>query len=647
MKFQSSIHLRLQGYEQFKWQKKKVWQQFKTRLKETYSKLELWRKSLKKIEGNFGTGVVAYFLFLKWLMFLNLVIFLLIFSFVVLPTILIRPETKDDSNKTRAHAYSGNETSDYDGPVNTREQLEETTTDIAKLIQDLIQGTGDIGDSIMFYGKYTNETLRDPNGIVYNLPLAYILVTIALFLISLIAIVKSAAKGFKERLVEGEGQFYHYCNLVFGGWDFCINNEKSAMIKHKALYNEIKACLEAKRMEDDRRSRSRQEKTKLIIIRTFVNIIILGILGGSMVLIIYVFQFSNNELQKNYDNNYFELLLQFLPSLCITGLNIIVPIIFRSLTDFEHYSPLFMLRLTLLRTIILKLVSLGVLVYTLYTAVSNVECPDNTTLSGSKSCRPNCWETYVGQQIYKLVITDFSIHVVTTFFVNFPRSIIAKKFDNKFAKFIGEQQYDLPKNVLDVIYSQTLCWLGAFFAPLLPAVATVIGFFMFYIKKFVCLVNSTPSSNVYRASRSNSMFMFVLLIAHCLAVIPVALSIAEIKPSENCGPFRGNPLIWNYVIDQFEKLPEYLRNAVFLIGTAWFTIPVFIILVLCLYYYSAVTDANKHMVEVLKNQLILEGHDKQFLLNRLVEFTKQQQEQMKRLRLAEMQREHNRVTASQ
>lgn len=37
------------------------------------------------------------------------------------------------------------------------------------------------------------------------------------------------------------------------------------------------------------------------------------------------------------------------------------------------------------------------------------------------------------------------------------------------------------------------------------------------------------------------------------------------------------------------------------------------------------------MVTVLKNQLVLEGHDKQFLLNRLSLFIKQQQEYQKRI----------------
>ena len=32
-----------------------------------------------------------------------------------------------------------------------------------------------------------------------------------------------------------------------------------------------------------------------------------------------------------------------------------------------------------------------------------------------------CWETYIGQQIYKLVVLDFLVAVIVVFFVEFPR----------------------------------------------------------------------------------------------------------------------------------------------------------------------------------------------------------------------------------
>lgn len=202
-KLQTATKLRLQGFEQFKWQRRKVWQQMKARWKETYSKLELWRHSLKKIEGNFGTGVVAYFLFIKWLMFLNFFIFLIILLFVVVPSLVLVP---------------------YEAAVNNNVSLVEecsrnyTNSSIDTSFLDWVQGTGDMERTIMFYGHYTYKILSADGGPpFYNLPLAYVLVAVVYLLGSLAVMVKSAARGFKERLVEGEGQFYQYCNLVFGG----------------------------------------------------------------------------------------------------------------------------------------------------------------------------------------------------------------------------------------------------------------------------------------------------------------------------------------------------------------------------------------------------------------------------------------------
>jgi transmembrane channel-like protein len=230
----------------------------------------------------------------------------------------------------------------------------------------------------------------------------------------------------------------------------------------------------------------------------------------------------------------------------------------------------------------------------------------------------------------RLFIVDFVTHIFVTFFVNFPRAMIARHMNNGFARFI-EMDFELSKHVLDVVYSQTICWLGTFYAPFLPAIAAVLIFFMFYIKKFACLVNSKPSAILYRASRSNSLFMIILLLSFTIAIIPVVYTIAEVMPSRSCGPFRGLQSTWDRAIEAFMKLPEFLRNIVFFFGTSSFAIPCFIVLILFLYYYYSVSAANKHMVQVLKNQLVLEGHDKQFLLTRLSLFIKQQQEYQKRI----------------
>lgn len=691
---QAATKLRLQGLDQIKWQRRKVWQKLQLKWTEYVVKMELWSNALKKIEGNFGTGVVAYFLFLRWLMFLNLLIFALIFAFIVLPQVFLAGNVATTATRQAEQldcspdSWMANSTE-----CCAHQYLNDTQRDF--FILDLVQGTGFMEKTLMFYGMYTNRIFGDeqPDAkLFYNLPLAYVCIGAAYLLLSLIAIVRAAAREFKDRLVEGEGQFYQYCNLIFGGWDFCIHNEKSAFIKHKALYNEIVGLLQAKRMEYERHNRSRDVMFKLMIIRLLVNLLVIVILACGAVVIYILFDISMSFLYVNYNtadnpfaasslangivNGSSEVELttmttttekshigirlkstqtaatleeqmeiffyEFMPYIAIVCMNLLVPLTFNYLVQFERYSPMFVIKMTLLRTVFLRLASLAVLLSRFYILIN----PQEAAAGSESHCynvdwgTPQCWETFVGQQFYKLFITDFVTHIFVTFFVNFPRSLLAKHMsDVPFFRLIGEQEFELSKHVLDIVYSQTLCWLGSFYAPFLPAIAVLLNFFMFYIKKFACLINSKPSAILYRASRSNSLFMFILLLSFILAVIPVVYAVAEILPSRSCGPFRGLTSVWAAAITAFMNLPDLAQNVIFFFGTAGFAVPAFVVLTLFLYYYYAVSAANKHMVEVLKNQLVLEGHDKQFLLNRLSSFLKQHQDYQKKLRQTEQRQQ--------
>ncbi|KAJ3634821.1 hypothetical protein MTP99_007765 [Tenebrio molitor] len=117
-----------------------------------------------------------------------------------------------------------------------------------------------------------------------------------------------------------------------------------------------------------------------------------------------------------------------------------------------------------------------------------------------------------------------------------------------------------------------------------------------------------------------------------IEVVPIAYSFSEVQPSSACGPFQDLHSVWYRVEVTFSSAPVELTNAISFLTTAGFAVPVFLVLFLLLYYFRAVNSANRQMVVVLKNQLVLEGHDKQFLLERLSKFIKQQQEYQKRLR---------------
>lgn len=110
--------------------------------------------------------------------------------------------------------------------------------------------------------------------------------------------------------------------------------------------------------------------------------------------------------------------------------------------------------------------------------------------------RPWCWETYVGQQLYKLTILDLIIMFLSTFLVNFPLKCIGHKLmrGSRLGAAIGDIEFVIPKHVLDIVYGQTLCWLGMFYSPLLPAVTCV-------------KLSKKPACNLFKSSIRKERFV--------------------------------------------------------------------------------------------------------------------------------------------
>ena len=58
---------------------------FRNSLSEYFHRLNFWHKTLKIIAGEFGTSVLSYFIFLKWLLNFNIFSFLINFGFITVP----------------------------------------------------------------------------------------------------------------------------------------------------------------------------------------------------------------------------------------------------------------------------------------------------------------------------------------------------------------------------------------------------------------------------------------------------------------------------------------------------------------------------------------------------------------------------------
>ncbi|XP_060138975.1 transmembrane channel-like protein 7 isoform X3 [Zootoca vivipara] len=425
---------------------------------------------------------------------------------------------------------------------------------------DLLTGTGFLEMTGLFYGYYTVDTIYF--GLLkYHAPLAYLLTTLAYLSLSFLWIVKRAVDGFKQSLVRNDDQFQSYCNKIFAGWDFCITDVNAARLKHSSLHYELK------------------------------------------------------DHKMRFEDN---LIVQYLPSMVITMANFIAPLIFSVLIKFEDYSPAFEIRLTLMRCVFVRLANIGVLLFSLWTRIrscTNAKC---------MACGYNyqlypCWESRVGQEMYKLMIFDFIIIFAITVFIDFPRKLMVTYCSYKAFRWCGLQEFAIPDNVLEIVYGQTICWIGTFYCPLLPAIAAVKYFVVFYIKKISLMHTCKPSTRPFRASSSNFFFLVVLLIGLILAFIPLGLSMTHIPSSKACGPFVNVNRSWDVIEHTAHHFPPVLQKVLNGIVSEAFAVPFFMVLCLIMFYFIALAGAHKRVVNQLREQLVMESRDKLFLIMKLTE----------------------------
>ncbi|XP_064645080.1 transmembrane channel-like protein 7 [Lineus longissimus] len=597
---------------------KREWRNFLARL-------EVWGGTFKRIEGSFGTAVTSYFVFLKELFFLNLWIFLLVFCFMVIPQLIWPPTDYQDTTLYDSTDSVVNQSATCSASYSTGIYTQIDYTDYGQLLLDFLQGTGWMEYTLLFYGYFANRELNIASGFIYNMPLAYILVTAVAFIISLIIMAKVTGNSFRQNVATDHDRSQPYCNIIFTGWDYTTTDENTASLKATGIYHEIVSDLDDDRHALRRLKRTKWDKCRLYTLRIFINFVVLVLLGGAGYLIYWV---SDKSLQLTQEVNYktwhkmLQLLIEYLVSLTITALNAVLPPVFTKVVKWEDYTPDFAIKLTLIRRVFLRLASLAVLVGTLYVQIA-CEGKDSCNSGGTgDACATTlCWETYVGQNFYKLVILDFLVVVCLIVFVEFPRRLIVTKCSCKLAKIIGQQEFDLPKNVLDLVYSQSLYWVGFFFSPLIPAMAVLKTFLVFYLKKMTCLFNYIPAEKPYKTSRSNTFFMIVLIVAYIICVFPVGYSIASLSPSRGCGPFRIYNHMHDILTETVASWPSGASATINLITSTGFLIPITVIVALVLYYYVVMVDAYKIRNKLLTEQVALEGKDKQFLLARISDLT--------------------------
>uniref|UniRef100_A0A452S0F6 Transmembrane channel-like protein n=1 Tax=Ursus americanus TaxID=9643 RepID=A0A452S0F6_URSAM len=491
----------------------RVYRRSKNSLSELLDSVSLWQKTLKVIGGKFGTSVLSYFNFLKWLLKFNIFSFIVTFSFITIPQFTV---------------------------------AEKNTLQFTGL--EFFTGAGYFGNTVMYYGFYTNSTIRHRNGgASYNMQLAYLFTIGACLIVCFFSLLYSMARYFRNNFINPHIYSRGIAKLIFC-WDFTITHETAVKLKQKNLSTEIRFL-------------------------------------------------------KNHKDPGAVLLLPFLVS-CI---NLAVPRLYSMFRLVERYEmPRHEVYTLLIRNIFLKISIIGILCYYWLNIVAQ---------AGEE-----CWETLIGQEIYRLLLMDFVFSLADSFLGEFLRRLIGMQFMTS----LGLQEFDIARNVLELIYAQTLVWIGTFFCPLLPFIQMITLFIMFYVKNISLMMNFQPPSKAWRASQMMTFFILLLFFPSFTGVLcTLAITIWRLQPSADCGPFRGLPFFIHSIygwIDTLSKRPSSLwvvwiyRN---LIGSVHFFFILTLIVLIITYLYWQITEGRKIMIRLLHEQIINEGKDKMFLIEKL------------------------------
>uniref|UniRef100_A0A673ZCH4 Transmembrane channel-like protein n=1 Tax=Salmo trutta TaxID=8032 RepID=A0A673ZCH4_SALTR len=585
-----------------------------------------WEMRIKKIESHFGSGVASYFIFLRWLFGINIVLTVMTGAFIVIPELLAGEPFGTTRSKTipKEHLAS------------------------AQDLDTIWSLGGYLQYSVLFYGYY--GPVRKLGSAGYRLPLAYFLVGMAVFAYSFIILLRKMAKNSRLSLASASDENFTFCWRVFCAWDYLIGNPEAAESKGAAIVNNIREAI-----VEEQEKKKDTSLAVLISLRVLANILVLLSLAGSIYIIYFVVDRSQKLEQEKPELTLWE---KNEVSVVVSLITMIAPSAFELVAQLEMYHPRTSLRFQLARVLVLYLGNLYSLIIALLDKVNSMSMASaaaavsspaeieafliwtpykpstiamvldvNTSISTSKVTmatmynhtgmfeqnkqkKPDeCWETYVGQEMLKLSIIDMIFTVASILLIDFIRGLVVRylsdcccwDLESKFPEY-GE--FKIAENVLHLIYNQGMIWMGSFFSPCLPAfnVLKLIG--LMYLRSWAVLTCNVPHQQVFRASRSNNFYLAMLLFMLFLCMLPTIFAIVRYRPSQHCGPFSGQEKIYDIISETIANdFPLWFSKVMSYVTSPVVALPALLLLFMLIYYLQAIARSLKFTNNQLRMQL--------------------------------------------
>ncbi|XP_048525365.1 transmembrane channel-like protein [Dendroctonus ponderosae] len=325
----------------------KKWQKWKREITNMSMWFIPWELKIKEIESHFGSVVASYFIFLRWLFWVNIVIAVVIISFVTIPEII---------------------TADTEAEKDRKFVLPEEKYNSTNFLT-LWDFEGVFKYSPLFYGWYTNRDYNDStvlttsdgkisHGRGYRLPFAYFVTGLVVYAYSFFAILRKMAENSRMSKLSEKDDECIFSWKLFTAWDYMIGNAETAHNRVASIVMGFKEAL----LEEAEKKRD----WKVICFRVLVNSLVAGLLSCSAFAVIVVVKRSTEPDADSTVWRKNEI------TVVMTLITLSFPMLFEVLGFAEQYHPRKQLRLQLARIMVLNLLNLYSLIFALFDKISDM-----------------------------------------------------------------------------------------------------------------------------------------------------------------------------------------------------------------------------------------------------------------------------------
>ncbi|NXP33366.1 TMC2 protein, partial [Leiothrix lutea] len=554
----------------------KKWVKFKRDFENFKTQCIPWEMKIKEVESHFGSSVASYFIFLRWMYGVNLVLFGLIFGLVIIPEVLMGMPYGSLPRKTVPRA-------------------EQATAMDFSVLWDF---EGYIKYSALFYGYYNNQ--RTIGWLKYRLPMAYFMVGISVFGYSLMVVIRSMARNANESTADGDDDNFIFSWKMFTSWDYLIGMLSTVTSPGK-------------------KSTKRSQR-----LPAPVQIQARGLYGYKKIKAFTVVTISS-----------YLVFLMWQVEIVMSLLGMFCPPLFETIACLAHLLSLRLDTALVYNQTIFLGVHIKVLQLSHTGAMHNQNNLSHTCILHQHHCSisillplsvlpqhavqsimPAAGLTAITElEFVRLTVSDILVTFITILVGDFIRACFVRFVNYCWcwdleAGFPSYAEFDISGNVLGLVFNQGMIWMGSFYAPGLVGINVLRLLTSMYFQCWAVMSSNVPHARVFKASKSNNFYMGLLLLILFLSLLPVAYTIMSLPPSFDCGPFSGKKRMYDVIQETIElDFPLFVAKIFSYVANPGLIIPAILLMVLTIYYLNAVSKAYQRANAELKKKMQMQREE--------------------------------------